>query len=75
MQLYFYDTDNELQNRLDIMNDSNQIAGTMSRILLLMENNPHAKIFQRLKDYDSFTNLKVIIDRNQRMDQRVFILL
>ncbi|KAL7145758.1 hypothetical protein ABFS83_07G107900 [Erythranthe nasuta] len=50
-QLYFVDTENEVTNRRNVLQTSTLSGGTVEKLIHVLEINPYAKIFRRLKDY------------------------
>lgn len=71
-QLYFYDTDHELDNRMSVLQDANLSKGIMSRIRSIMVQNPYARFILLLKDYTSFQDLQLCIAGNASLNQRVY---
>ncbi|XP_057791098.1 uncharacterized protein LOC131008222 [Salvia miltiorrhiza] len=50
-QLYFYETGSEVENRMNIMQNQNISETVVKKIIKILEVNPYAKVFRRLKDY------------------------
>ncbi|KAG5576740.1 hypothetical protein H5410_056874 [Solanum commersonii] len=71
-QLYFYDTDHELANRMLVLQDVNLSEEVMTKIRNIMEHNPYAEFFSQLKEHTSFQNLEIRIATNASLDQRVY---
>ncbi|XP_049360644.1 uncharacterized protein LOC125825341 [Solanum verrucosum] len=71
-QLYFYDTDHEVANRMSILQDANLSEEVMEKIRKIMEQNPHAEFFRQLKHHSSFQNIEIRIAVNASLDQRVY---
>ncbi|XP_049378107.1 uncharacterized protein LOC125842861 [Solanum stenotomum] len=71
-QLYFYDTDHELANRMSVLEDANLSEEVMIKIRNIMEMNPYAKFFSQLKEHTSFQNMEIRIAANASLDQRVY---
>ncbi|XP_049350419.1 uncharacterized protein LOC125815062 [Solanum verrucosum] len=71
-QLYFYDTDHEVANRMSILQDANLSEEVMKKIRKIMEQNPYAKFFTQLKHHSNFQNLEIRIAANASLDQRVY---
>ncbi|KAH0692798.1 hypothetical protein KY285_019895 [Solanum tuberosum] len=71
-QLYFYDTDHELANRMTVLQDANLSEKVMTKIRNIMEGNPYAKFFSQLKEHTNLQNLQVRIAANASLDQRVY---
>ncbi|XP_020243618.1 uncharacterized protein LOC109821874 [Asparagus officinalis] len=71
-QLYFYDTENELQNRMGILDNANMSTTTTKRLMDILEGNPYAKFLRKLNDFPSLEDFKIIINRDAAVDQRVY---
>ncbi|KAH0767034.1 hypothetical protein KY290_002952 [Solanum tuberosum] len=71
-QLYFYDTDHEVANRMSILQDANLSEEVMEKIRKIMEQNPYAEFFTQLKHHSSFQNIEIRIAANASLDQRVY---
>nr|XP_025885670.1 uncharacterized protein LOC101263285 isoform X2 [Solanum lycopersicum]XP_025885671.1 uncharacterized protein LOC101263285 isoform X2 [Solanum lycopersicum] len=71
-QLYFFDTDNELTNRLSKVNEGILSDHIATKIKQVMESNPYAQIFCQLKNQTSFHNFQLRIAANASLDQRVY---
>nr|XP_027120740.1 uncharacterized protein LOC113737757 [Coffea arabica] len=72
LQLYFYDTENELNNRLNILKDVNLNERIVKKLMEILEENPFARFLRKLKDYPSLDNLQVCIKKDVSLDQRVY---
>ncbi|KAG5565447.1 hypothetical protein RHGRI_001363 [Rhododendron griersonianum] len=77
-QLYFYDTDNELQNRLDIMENKEvkkkkpPLSPHIVRTLMdVLSANPYAMFLRRL-DHSSLDSCRIHIRTDVKLDQRVY---
>ncbi|KAG5563862.1 hypothetical protein RHGRI_000157 [Rhododendron griersonianum] len=77
-QLYFYDTDNELQNRLDIMErkldpkKKPPLNPHIVRTLMdMLSANPYAMFLRRL-DQSSLDSYRIHIRTDVKLDQRVY---
>ncbi|XP_020263362.1 uncharacterized protein LOC109839344 [Asparagus officinalis] len=71
-QLYFYDTENELQNRMGILDNANMSTTTTKRLMDILEGNPYARFLWKLNDFPSLEDFKIIINRDAAVDQRVY---
>ncbi|XP_049382812.1 uncharacterized protein LOC125847172 [Solanum stenotomum] len=71
-QLYFYDTDHEMVNRMSILEDAKLSEELMGKIRKIMNQNPYAQFFMQLKHHSSFQNLEIRIAANASLDQRVY---
>lgn len=72
LQLYFYDTENELNNRLNILKDVNLNERIVKKLMKILEGNPFARFLRKLKDYPSLDNLQVCIEKDVSLHQRVY---
>ncbi|GER35584.1 Phosphatidylinositol 3,5-trisphosphate 5-phosphatase 2, partial [Striga asiatica] len=52
-QLYFVETEREVENRINIFRNSSLSECTVNKLISVLEVNPYAKGFRRLKDYPS----------------------
>ena len=71
-QLYFFDTDNELTNRLSKVNEGILSDHIATKIKQVMESNPYAQIFCQLKNQTSFHYFQHRIAANASLDQWVY---
>ncbi|XP_047268003.1 uncharacterized protein LOC124898400 [Capsicum annuum] len=71
-QLYFFDIENEVCNRISKLKEANLFEDVMVIIRQIMDVNPYAQFFRQLKDYSSFQNLEIRIASNAKLDQRVY---
>ncbi|KAL7106310.1 hypothetical protein ACP275_07G104200 [Erythranthe tilingii] len=69
-QLYFVDTENEVTNRMNVLQTSTLSGGTVEKLIHVLEINPYAKIFRRLKDYPAMDELQLHISKDVKLDQR-----
>ncbi|KAG5630574.1 hypothetical protein H5410_002291 [Solanum commersonii] len=72
VQLYFFDTDNELTNRISKVKEGILSDKFTKKIKQIMEGNPYAQIFCQLKDQSSFHNFQLCIAASASLDQRVY---
>lgn len=70
MQLYFYDTDNEVQNRMKI--SSNFAEPTLIVLIETLKTNPYSKFFRSLSDITNLHDHQIRIRCDPGLDQRVF---
>ena len=49
-QLYFYDTGNELQNRMRTQYNKNLSAKVVEKLMKILKQNPYAQVLRRLED-------------------------
>jgi hypothetical protein len=70
MQLYFYDTDNEVQNRMKI--SSNFAEPTLIVLIEILKTNPYSKFFRSLSDITNLHDHQIRIRCDPGLDQRVF---
>ncbi|KAL0298249.1 UNVERIFIED_CONTAM: hypothetical protein Sangu_3152400 [Sesamum angustifolium] len=71
-QLYFIETENEVENRMRILENSSICEATVQKLLRVLLGNPYAKIFRRLKDYPSVKDIQLHISKDVKLDQRVY---
>jgi len=71
LQLYIYDTEHELQNRLNVMpalkEDTIAVLQT-----ILDEVNPYVRSFRQLRQLPNIDNLRLVIRADCGLDQRVY---
>ncbi|KAL5581670.1 hypothetical protein UlMin_014112 [Ulmus minor] len=70
LQLYFYDTEHELQNRLKF--SDKLVASIMSKIIDILKINPHSIFFRTLSDVSDLENHKIKIRCDSGLDQVVY---
>ncbi|KAF3646754.1 hypothetical protein FXO38_19007 [Capsicum annuum] len=58
-QLYFFDTENEICNRISKLKEANLFEEVVAIIRQIMDVNPYAHFFRQLKDHSSFQNLEI----------------
>jgi len=70
MQLYFYDTDETLSQRIKRSPhlDSNLIRA----ILLILENNPYVRVFRSVGQMQNLDELKIELNTSVSVDQRKY---
>ncbi|XP_027120568.1 uncharacterized protein [Coffea arabica] len=70
IQLYFFDTDEELARRVD---GSPKLRETTLRLLLsILADNPYAKFFKDLRSVPNLDDHRIILNCNVSLDQRVY---
>ncbi|KAM6568313.1 hypothetical protein CsatB_016298 [Cannabis sativa] len=70
LQLYFYDTDHELENRLS---DSKiMVPSVVAELIQILQINPYSSFFRSLGDLEHLENQKIIIRTDIGLDQRVY---
>lgn len=67
-QLYFVDTENEVDNRIKILEKSNKSKITVMKLIQVLELNPYARIFRRLEDYPSLEEVHLHIAKDMKLD-------
>lgn len=70
LQLYFHDTDHEIQNRQQFSN--NLKFEVIQRISNFMALNPYSKFFKSLTDFSNLREFSICIKSNPALDQRVY---
>ncbi|KAG5581517.1 hypothetical protein H5410_052144 [Solanum commersonii] len=71
-QLYFYDTNHKLANKMSVLKDANLLEKVMTKIRYIMERNPYAEFFSHFKEHTSFQNLEIRIVASASVDQWVY---
>lgn len=71
-QLYFVETENEIENRMKILTNSTLCEATVKKLMKILEVNPYVKFFRRIKDYPSMEDVQLHISKDIRLDQRVY---
>ncbi|CDP15131.1 unnamed protein product [Coffea canephora] len=70
IQLYFFDTDEELARRVA---GSPKLRETTLRLLLhILADNPYAKFFKDLRDVPNLDDHRIVLNCNVNLDQRVY---
>ena len=62
LQLYFYDTEHKLKNRLYVSNKMN--SSILEKIIDILKNNPYSNLFRTLKNIPDLENYKIHIKSN-----------
>ncbi|XP_077242512.1 uncharacterized protein LOC143883026 [Tasmannia lanceolata] len=70
LQLYFYDTDHESDNRLHHIPDLRQ--DVVDKLISILEINPYSQFLRSLKHHDSLEDCIIIINKDCKLDQRVY---
>ncbi|KAL4559204.1 hypothetical protein LXL04_031338 [Taraxacum kok-saghyz] len=70
LQLYFHDTENEIQNRL--LNCPRLSAHLIATCMQYLHQNPYARFFKTLKDIPNLDNYKIMLNTMPKQDQRVY---
>ncbi|XP_073129973.1 uncharacterized protein [Henckelia pumila] len=68
-QLYFWDNDNELRNRMSVVNTEVVDEATMILLMDIMKHNPYAKLLRRINDCTSIRDVRLHIIKNVLVDQ------
>ncbi|KAL4563839.1 hypothetical protein LXL04_027887 [Taraxacum kok-saghyz] len=69
LQLYFYDSENEMLNRLEWPNLDREIVQILTRVLA---SNPYVATFRTLADLGPLDNYRVTLNASLELDQRVY---
>ena len=67
-QLYFYDTGNELQNRMRTQYNENLSAKVVEKLMKILKQNLYPQVLRRLEDI-SFEDFEIHIAANSNLDQ------
>ena len=70
LQLYFHDTDHELENRLATSNKL--IESAVKKIMHVMESNPYASFLRSLKNVLNLDSYQIVQKSHSENDQRVW---
>lgn len=70
LQLYFYDTENELTNR--VLACPKVSETTLEKIMDMLKCNPYAKFFKSLTQIENIDNYHIVLRSIPNVDQRVF---
>nr|GMD91956.1 uncharacterized protein LOC109173038 [Ipomoea batatas] len=70
LQLYFFDTDHEVENR--IKGADRMEASVVENLIDVLGRNPYSQFFRNLKDMSSLDDCNIVIRSNASLDQRVY---
>ncbi|KAL3532846.1 hypothetical protein ACH5RR_006367 [Cinchona calisaya] len=70
IQLFFFDTDEELSKRLDA--SPRLCESTLKFSMNILGQNPYAKFFKGLRDLPNIEEQTIILNSNPRLDQHVY---
>lgn len=70
LQLYFYDSKHEIENRFYVSNKMNSCI--LEKIIVILKVNPYSNFFQALKNVPNLENYKIHIRSNVGLDQRIY---
>ena len=70
LQLYFYDTKHEVQNRL--YNSDGLNPSILTQIIDILKLNPYCALFHSLKNIPTLKDLRIHIRSDATLDQRVY---
>ncbi|XP_073030017.1 uncharacterized protein [Primulina eburnea] len=71
-QLYFWDNDNELHNRMSAVNEDAVDEATMILLMHIMKHNPYAELLRRINECASIRDIRLHISKNVPVDQRCY---
>ncbi|XP_073271366.1 uncharacterized protein [Primulina huaijiensis] len=71
-QLYFWDNDNELKNRMFVYPYIDVDRELMVLLMDIIKVNPYAQLLKRINQYSSIKNLRLHISKNVHVDQRCY---
>ncbi|XP_075482805.1 uncharacterized protein LOC142523050 [Primulina tabacum] len=71
-QLYFWDSDNELRNRISVVGEEAVNESTMALLMDILKVNPYAQLLKRIKQYPSVKNLRLHICKDVSIDHRLY---
>ncbi|XP_048501440.1 uncharacterized protein LOC104885353 [Beta vulgaris subsp. vulgaris] len=70
LQLYFYDAQHELENRLNLFPELR--PDVIAILMEIMQQNPYAKFFRSLRELDVVENTRIHLNKDHVLDQRVY---
>lgn len=70
LQLYFYDAENEKENRVSLFKELR--PDIIEKLMNVMETNPYAKFFRSLREQQICEETKILINQNSLLDQRLY---
>ncbi|XP_027171825.1 uncharacterized protein LOC113771446 [Coffea eugenioides] len=70
IQLYFFDTDEELAKRLG--NSDKLRESTLKLLMYILSNNPYARFFKGLRDVPNLDDLNIVLSCYPSLDQRIY---
>jgi hypothetical protein len=70
LQLYFYDTEHEIENQLHDLDRLN--PSILRKILYILRVNPYCSFFSTLRNVSNLENYQIHIRSNAALDQRVY---
>nr|XP_027127530.1 uncharacterized protein LOC113743677 [Coffea arabica] len=70
LQLYFHDTEHELENRL--ATSENLTESAVKKIMHVMESNPYASFLRSLKNVPNLDSYQIVLKSHSENDQRVW---
>ncbi|XP_073028732.1 uncharacterized protein [Primulina eburnea] len=71
-QLYFWDSCNELTNRMGVFDNADICEDTMKLLIDVMKKNPYAELLHRINDFPSIKDVTLQICKNAGVDQRCY---
>ncbi|XP_071905593.1 uncharacterized protein [Coffea arabica] len=70
IQLYFFDTDEELAKRLG--NSDKLRENTLKLLMRVLSDNPYARFFRSLRDVPNIDSLNIVLNCYPSLDQRIY---
>nr|XP_027108912.1 uncharacterized protein LOC113728748 [Coffea arabica] len=70
VQLYYFDTEHEIANRMAISNKFRETI--LQQLQQLLDHNPYAAFFRSLRNFEDIYNHKVFLNSHPSLDQRVY---
>lgn len=70
MQLYFYDTDYDVDHRLQ--RTSYLDINSVQKLVRILSTNPYVKVFRSLGEFETLENFRITLNTNVELDQRVY---
>lgn len=70
LQLYFYDTESELDHRVQRM--PNLDRNIVKKLIVILSNNPYSKVFRSLGELQTLDTCGITLNTSVELDQRVY---
>lgn len=71
-QLYFWDSNNELTNRMRVFNNADVCEDTIKLLMDVMKKNPYVQLLHRINDFPCIEDVTLQICKNAEVDQRCY---
>ncbi|KAG5536198.1 hypothetical protein RHGRI_023850 [Rhododendron griersonianum] len=71
LQLYFYDTDNEVQNRFKFSQSMSMRTSIVERLIRILQQNPYSSFFRNLSRINELDTHQIIIRPKIKQSERI----